>query len=518
MSLINNMLAGLEDRQAYMSEGRDLVLEGLTSVNDDNFHNTRRKKFTAYRLIILILSTGLLLSFYIYNKYFDKDSHEVVVVAAGSIAGKQPAGRLQNDIQRAATTGKQVVKSEQSVPEQTPAVNRIALKMDYDITAAGIAKPVSEIQPVEAEVNTTPVPETPPDEVAEKTEDGAKTVTANEPSITAFAVGSGNGLDSVVNLDLNQITNFRVYELNKPYRVAVEFDKFLSLPDGIPRGYEHGLVSKIRGHHIYNNKRTMIVLDLNEKGIVNNPEMKETSEGYQLVVHISPANTDEVKRQNDNNMDAVIPQATEVKEADSPKSGKLSVTKNNSTPGQKLARGLNDYRKGKIKEGLDEISQVLEDDPKHIKARSTLVNLLIERSNIPLAINILDDGIALYPERYDWRELKAKLLVKLNKNDEAIKVLSKAGPELGSNPEYYAFLAALLQQRGRNEEAVGYYQRIVAARGDNGIWWMGLGISLERIGQSVQAEDAYSKAVRDNSLAPDIRNYITNRISVLSGQ
>ena len=157
-------------------------------------------------------------------------------------------------------------------------------------------------------------------------------------------------------------------------------------------------------------------------------------------------------------------------------------------------------------------------DPKHIKARSTLVNLLIEQNEIPSAIRILDEGIVLLPKQYGWRELKAKLLVKLNKYDDAIDVLVKSGPDINANPEYYAFLAALLQQQGRNEEAVGYYQKVLAARGDNGIWWMGLGISLERAGKTVQAEDAYRKAFRDNSLAPDIRSYIKNRISVLSGQ
>ena len=143
---------------------------------------------------------------------------------------------------------------------------------------------------------------------------------------------------------------------------------------------------------------------------------------------------------------------------------------------------------------------------------------MIERNDIPLAINILEGGINLYPEKYNWRELKSKLLVKLNKNDEAINTLINSGPDINSNPEYYAFLAALLQQQGRNDEAVGYYDKVVAVRGDNGIWWMGLGISLERTGKMDRAKDAYKNAVRDDSLSPDIREYIKNRLLILSQQ
>ena len=62
MSLINAMLAGLEDRQAYLSEGQNLVLEGLSPVNDDNFHKTANKSYSLLA-VVLIISLVSLLSF-----------------------------------------------------------------------------------------------------------------------------------------------------------------------------------------------------------------------------------------------------------------------------------------------------------------------------------------------------------------------------------------------------------------------------------------------------------------------
>jgi hypothetical protein len=46
---------------------------------------------------------------------------------------------------------------------------------------------------------------------------------------------------------------------------------------------------------------------------------------------------------------------------------------------------------------------------------------------------------------------------------------------------------------------------------------MGLGISLEKIGQSEDAANAYKNAIIDNTLSPDIRNYVKNRLANISG-
>ena len=499
MSLINSMLAGLEDRQAYMSEGQDLVLEGLTSVNDDSFQDSKQKS-NGYIFVILLLA-GLVFSVYMYAHYFANKT--IPQKADTSVASESQVRQLPPVAAGDKVTGRTITVSKPLPQQQSHHVNTISLKMDYSITGAASATPEHEAQDVEA---------------AEVSKDVPQIAAAAVPSIESFNVSSIGGSSSSVSLSLNGISDYRVYELSKPYRVAVEFDKNLSLPESIPKKFEHGLVSRIRGHHIYNNKRTLVVLDLSAKGVVQNSEIQETGGSYVLTVSISPVHSKKADVTSNKDKLADSPR-TPVAVADTGEhKGTLSVTRNNSTPDQVLARGLNDYQKGNVRDGLEQITNALEMDPKYTKARSTLVNLLIEQNEIPAAIHILDDGITLLPKQYSWRELKAKLLVKLNRYDDAIDVLSQSGPDVNTNPEYFAFLAALLQQQGRNDEAVGYYRNVVAVRGDNGVWWMGLGISLERTGQPAQAEDAYRKAIRDNSLAPDIRNYVKNRITVLSGQ
>jgi len=495
------MLAGLEDRQAYMSEGRDIILDGLTSVNDDTFHKSRRRS-PAYLKVLIPVVLGISISAYVYKQYPGYEIHVPTADIVYTPAQEQDSKAADNS-RLTGNVGETVTKNDQLPQQPSPVMPSIALKMDYSITGADTAKPV----PVQQAVVVTEKEQVEPNKAA-----------VIKPSILAFAVSSNDGSGSVVDVKLNEKSDYRVYELNKPFRVAVEFDKYLTLPDVIPEVFEYGLVSKIRGHHIHNNKRTMIVLDLTEKGKIKNSELKAIDGGYELIVSISPANNVIANNNADSGNDTPVPEMPSTEETVKTNEGKLSVTKNNSTPEQLLARGVNDYQKGRKRDGLEQISKALEIDPAHVQARSTLVNLLIEQKNIPLAINILDQGLALLPQQFDWRELKAKLLVKLNKNSEAIEALIHAGPDINSNPDYYAFLAALLQEQGRNAEAVNYYQKILNIRGDNGVWWLGLGISQERTGNSVQAKNAYQNAVRDEALSPDIREYIKNRLLILSQQ
>ena len=321
-------------------------------------------------------------------------------------------------------------------------------------------------------------------------------------------------------LVLSEQADYRIYELNKPDRVVVEFDQYLQLPDALPIHDSAGVISKIRGHHLDNrNKRTMLVFERTEAAKVQQAEIEDTVAGHELIIQIVPAiisgqsstattESRAGKSESENETEAVVYKQKE---------GTLSRTRNQSNPDEILSKGLNLYQKGQIRKGLDEISKALEAEPRHIQTRTTLVNMLLEQNRITDALDILSKGSVLLPEQYDWLKLKAKLLVRLNRGNDAIETLIEAGPEISSDPDYYAFLAALLQQQGRNAEAVEYYRNVLNVRGDYGVWWMGLGISLERIGEQAQARDAYQTAINDQSLSPDIRNYVRNRLSAITG-
>lgn len=487
MSLLNNMLSDLEDRQAFLSEGRDVVLDGLSPVNDENFHHTGRKLFNTPLLILIFSMCFLLSAGYLYKYY------------SGLSAVTQKTGGTETAETQSVKSKPATVDIESPAADQVDEENQIILKMDYGLSLNMDVQQVEEPGPAETDNMIS-----------------AETLTADltipdpaplEPSILAIEVNYFEGAGSVVKMVLNNMSDYRIYPLKKPARIVTEFDEFLSLPEDLPEKFDSGLVNIIRGHHV-NSKRTMVVLDLSEPGIVDLSDIKDTHNGHELTIYISPENKD--AGQSGSPPDG----GTTAKQSE----GTLTLSRNRSTPDQLLKRGINAYHKGKIREGLEQISKALEINPAHVEARSTLVNLLISRNNIPDAIQTLESGMEILPAQYDWVELKAKLLVKMNKRSDAIEALMSTGPDINTDPDYYAFLAALLQQQGRNEEAVVYYQNVLNVRGDNGVWWMGLGISLERTGYIEKAEDAYKNAARDNSLSPDLRSYVKKRLSVISRQ
>lgn len=180
------------------------------------------------------------------------------------------------------------------------------------------------------------------------------------------------------------------------------------------------------------------------------------------------------------------------------------------------AAGLRLYRAGSIDAGLEQIKRAVAQDPDHIQARTTLATFLADQGRTRMALDVLQQGLALHPRESGWAQLRARLLYDADDVDGAVQTLRNALPDVQEDPEYHGFLAALLQRQDQHAEAVQYYKNILEVKPHNGIWWMGFGISLERIGQSREANFAYERALDDNALSSELRGYINKRIMIVS--
>jgi MSHA biogenesis protein MshN len=101
--------------------------------------------------------------------------------------------------------------------------------------------------------------------------------------------------------------------------------------------------------------------------------------------------------------------------------------------------------------------------------------------------------------------------------EQAVEVLTRALPAVGSDNDYYAFYAALLQRLARHAEASETYRVLVEQQPDNGLWWMGLAISLDAMKEMEDALYSYNRALEGQSLNQELRDYVLQQIARLSG-
>ena len=488
MSLINIMLNNLEERQAYLSEDQDTALQGLSSINDENFHD-RDKGYLGYVLTgFLFTAVAAAGAYYIYvYSPAISDNHDPAPVLMDVVHDYDlpDTVSLSNDKQINAVPGATTVKGE----------NQVALKMDYALTING----------------------SPADTVMEsQDEETSASISTSIPALTDFQVDHFDELGTVVKLMLTGINEYRIYKSGAPDSIHVEFDKRILLPGTLPVKIQSGIITGISGSYP-DQDRTVLTFALVNEADVDLSELRESGEGYELTVYISTDPGDTM----DTSVAAGTEQPTGTAEKDvviKQPEGTMSLSKNSVTSDQLLSQSINDYRKGRLADALEQAYRALEIDPAHIQARSTLTNYLIEQHALRDALLVLDTGLKIHPQHYDWLTLKAKMLVNMGRNEEAINLLAASGPDIREDPGYYAFLAALLQKQGRNEEAAAYYREVVEQKSDNGIWWMGLGISLERIARTDQAQIAYQNSLSDRSLTPDIREFVSNRLSSINRQ
>lgn len=152
----------------------------------------------------------------------------------------------------------------------------------------------------------------------------------------------------------------------------------------------------------------------------------------------------------------------------------------------------------------------------HLRARETLVAILLNDGRISEAASTLRDGLRLMPDAAPLAKLYARILVDQSAVAQAVIVLERAKPEVSADPEYYALLAALYRQEKKHGQSAQVYQRILMQRPGVASWWMGLGLSQDAMGENEKAVDAFRRAQRAGGLNAQVLQYIQSRIVALT--
>lgn len=171
----------------------------------------------------------------------------------------------------------------------------------------------------------------------------------------------------------------------------------------------------------------------------------------------------------------------------------------------------------RVAEAVASYQAVLKQNPAHHAARQGLVALLLEEKRGADAERVLQEGLSLKPENLDFAMLLARLQVEHGAVEQATLTLQKSLPYADSHADLQAFLAALLQRQNRHKEAINHYQIALQLAPTNGVWLMGFGISLQAVQRNADAQNAYQRALASNSLSPELRAFVQQKLKALNG-
>ncbi len=216
---------------------------------------------------------------------------------------------------------------------------------------------------------------------------------------------------------------------------------------------------------------------------------------------------------------------TELPEISIPRSqesiaGQMEISPSSAIPENSPERAISDIRRLYSQKKYDAadsaITDVINNYPLHIDARTLYASTLISRNRLEQAVQVLDSGLSLEPGVSQWAKIYARLLIEQGQTSRAIQAMELALPKITEDLEFHAMYAALLQQESRHTMAIEIYKSLLRHRPDNSIWWMGLAISQDAINDSGNALYSYNMALKGQSMDFELRKYILEQIQRLS--
>lgn len=172
------------------------------------------------------------------------------------------------------------------------------------------------------------------------------------------------------------------------------------------------------------------------------------------------------------------------------------------------------FRGDRVTEGQRLLRQALERNAKNHPARELLARVLIDLGRTGEAARVLEEGLAVAPDRKAF--VLPLALLKQQAGDEtgSLELLEASIGGLEGDAEAHAFLAALLQRQGRHAESTNNYVIALRRFPANGQWLVGLGVSLQEQGLRQAAIDAYQGALATASLDPALEAFATRQLAL----
>jgi len=195
---------------------------------------------------------------------------------------------------------------------------------------------------------------------------------------------------------------------------------------------------------------------------------------------------------------------------------KIEKQQNLATPQERAEaiyrKGVAAYRVGHYGEAAALFKSALQEDPRHLTTRQTLLSMQAEQKQWDDVQVILREGLELMPEQISWAMALARIQVERGRLPEAWDTLQKYMPNGEKSADYQGFAGVLLQRMRKPHEATFYYQAAVQLKPNEGRWWLGLGLALEADGKAAEAREAFQRARNSGGVTPEMAAAIDRKL------
>lgn len=175
-------------------------------------------------------------------------------------------------------------------------------------------------------------------------------------------------------------------------------------------------------------------------------------------------------------------------------------------------KGIAAFRRGHSSEAVGQLKAALQEDPRHLAARQTLLSLLAEQKLWEEVQPVLKEGLDLMPAQIAWAMALARIQVEGGNATAAWETLQKYMAYGEKSADYQGFAGVLLQRLQKPREAALHYQAAVQIKPNEGRWWLGLGLAYEADGRAAEARDAFQHARSSNGLTPEMAAVIDRKL------
>jgi MSHA biogenesis protein MshN len=169
-------------------------------------------------------------------------------------------------------------------------------------------------------------------------------------------------------------------------------------------------------------------------------------------------------------------------------------------------------QQGRVAEAQDALRKSLEANSRNLKARQTLVGLLVEGKHNDEAMALLQDGLKLAPEQSGFSMALARLQIESGDAKGGSETLDRGLQYAGDDADYHAFYAAVMQREERHDVAIAHYLTALKSNPAMPSWLVGIGISLQAQGQNADANEAYQRAKDTGQLTPQLLRFVDQRL------